>query len=143
MMERKSRSRMELVKIGIIHSPYRTREEAPRQGMFRNEASTIEVRKEYGPGLKGIEKYRHLLVFYWADQAARDELKSRRREATGEERGVFASRSPARPNPICLCVCEVTEIDGNLIKVKGLDAVDGSPLLDLKPFVTKLDCPTR
>jgi len=55
--------------------------------------------------------------------------------------GVFASRSPARPNPFCLSVCELVELEGNRIKVRGLEALDGSPLLDLKPFIRELDCP--
>ena len=132
---------MELLQIGVIHSPFRTPEEAPRQGVYTEEISTIEVFAEFAPALKGLESFAHLIVLYWADRAARDVLKSRRHEQHGEDRGVFASRSPARPNPICLSVCEVVRIEGNRIKVRGLEALDHSPLLDIKPFIRELDCP--
>jgi len=129
---------MELIPIGVIHSPFRVPEEAPRQGIYTEEISTIEVFAEFTPALEGLESFAHLIVLYWADRAARDVLKSRRHE----DRGVFASRSPARPNPICLSVCELVAIEGNEVKVRGLEALDGSPLLDIKPFIRELDCPS-
>jgi tRNA-Thr(GGU) m(6)t(6)A37 methyltransferase TsaA len=132
---------MELIPIGVIHSPFRTPEEAPRQGVYTEEVSIIEVFEEFAPALKGIESFAYLIILYWADRAARDVLKSRRHKQYGEDRGVFASRSPARPNPICLSVCEVLGMEGNRIKVRGLEALDGSPLLDIKPFIRQLDCP--
>ncbi len=146
---------MELLPIGIIHSPFRTQEEAPRQGAYTEKASTIEVFEQFVPALRGLDSYTYIIVLYWADRAARDVLKSRRHQRLGsargispslfipraEDRGVFASRSPARPNPICLSVCEITEIEGSTVRVRGLEALDGSPLLDIKPHVPELDCP--
>ena len=130
---------MELIPIGVIHSPFQVPEDAPRQGVYTEEISTIEVFAEFAPALKGLGSFAHLIVLYWADRAARDVLKSRRHN---EDRGVFASRSPARPNPICLSVCEVVRIEGNKLKVRGLEALDHSPLLDIKPFIRELDCPS-
>jgi len=132
---------MELLAIGVIHSPFRTPEEAPRQGIYTKESSTIEVFERFVPGLVGLENISHVIVLYWADRAARDVLKSRRHRQHDGDRGVFASRSPARPNPICLSVCEVVRVQGNRIEVRGLEALDGSPVLDLKPHVRELDCP--
>ncbi|MFQ6089891.1 MAG: tRNA (N6-threonylcarbamoyladenosine(37)-N6)-methyltransferase TrmO, partial [Candidatus Bipolaricaulia bacterium] len=123
------------------HSPFHTPGEAPRQGVYTQEISTIEVFEEFAPALKGLESFAYLIVLYWADRAARDVLKSRRHKQHGEDRGVFASRSPVRPNPICFSVCEVVELKGNWIRVRRLEALDGTPLLDIKPFVRELDCP--
>lgn len=132
---------MELTPIGVIRSPFTIGEEAPRQGAYTNESSTIEVYERFAPALRGLERYARVIVLYWADRAERDVLLSERHRQRGEERGVFASRSPARPNPICSTVCDLLEIAGNRLKVRGLEALDGSPLLDLKPFVRELDCP--
>lgn len=132
---------MELKAIGTIHSAFQSGEDAPRQGAYTDELSRIEVFPDFASAPVGLEKYRHLIVLYWADRAARDVLQSRRHRAWGEERGIFASHSPVRPNPICYSVCEIVEMKGNLLKVRGLEALDGSPLLDLKPLVKELDCP--
>jgi formylmethanofuran dehydrogenase subunit E len=130
---------MKLLEIGVIHSPYHTPEEAPRQGAFEEKISIIEIHKEYEQALEGIEDCEHLMVLYWADKAPRDILKSERHE----KRGVFATRSPARPNPICICVCKLIDIKGRRLKVMGLDAASGSPLLDLKPYIKELNYPGK
>lgn len=132
---------MKLTPVGIIHSPFRAREEAPRQGVYTEEISTIEVYEEFIPALKELDRFTHIIVLYWADRAARDILKSRRHQRLGEVRGIFATRSPARPNPICHSACEIVEINGSTISVRGLEALDGSPLLDIKPHIPQLDCP--
>lgn len=128
---------MKLKEIGIIRSPYKRREDAPRQGKFSDEVSILKVHEKYSPGLAGIGQFDHLIVLYWAGKASREVLKSCRHE----DKGVFATRSPARPNPINFCVCQVVSVNRMQIKVKGLDAVDGSSLLDLKPYLLDLDCP--
>lgn len=128
---------MILKQIGIIRSPYKDPQQAPRQGSFRQDISTIQVDDEFSPALEGIDGYKYVVVFYWADGASRDRLKSSRHK----DRGVFATRSPARPNPINFCVCKLLSVKGSQLKVTRLDAVDGSPLLDLKPFIKDLDCP--
>jgi tRNA-Thr(GGU) m(6)t(6)A37 methyltransferase TsaA len=132
---------VKLIPIGVIHSPFKAPEEAPRQGAYTEETSTLEVFEEFTPALRGLEGFAQIIVLYWADRAPRDVLKSRRHERHGEDRGVFASRYPARPNPVCLSVCEVVGLEGNRIEVRGLEALDQSPLLDIKPHVPELDCP--
>ncbi len=128
---------MILKEIGIIRSPYKEPGEAPRQGSFMQDISTIQVHDEFSPALEGIDRYEYIIVLYWANEASRTVLKSGRHK----DRGVFATRSPARPNPINFCVCKLLTIKGRELKVTRLDAVDGSPLLDLKPFIKDLDCP--
>ncbi|SHM15499.1 tRNA-Thr(GGU) m(6)t(6)A37 methyltransferase TsaA [Caldanaerovirga acetigignens] len=129
---------MELMPIGKIHSPYRTVKEAPRQGRLSDDISEIEIYPKFCGGLEGIESASHLIVLYWCHLASRDTLQTR--TPFGPEiRGVFACRSPSRPNPIAFCVAELLEVRENRLVVKGLDAVDGSPLIDIKPYSSDLD----
>jgi len=91
----------------------------------------------YAPALAGIEARGRLLVLYWADRSKRDVLRSDRFPG----RGIFDTRSPERPNPINVCVVELLKREGNALIVRGLDALDGSPLLDLKPYQSEADAP--
>ncbi|MCR4420716.1 MAG: tRNA (N6-threonylcarbamoyladenosine(37)-N6)-methyltransferase TrmO [Clostridia bacterium] len=129
---------MEVVPIGLIHSPYRRPGEAPHQGRLSERLSELEIYPQYAHGLKDIEQTSHLVVLYWCHLASREVLKTRTPFGP-EERGVFACRSPARPNPIAFCVAELLAVKGNRLVVRGVDAVDGSPLLDLKPYSADLD----
>lgn len=127
-----------LVQIGVIHSPYRGLSQAPYQGRFSSEIFRVEVFPEYEPGLKDIEGCTHLYVIYWADRASREDLQVITPWGP-EPRGVFACRSPSRPNPLNICVAELVERKGNVLVVRGLDALDGSPLVDLKPYSSRID----
>jgi tRNA-Thr(GGU) m(6)t(6)A37 methyltransferase TsaA len=100
--------------------------------------STIMIHPEFCEGLYKLDMYKHIIVLYWFHQ--RDNKKHRnvlrvipRRHGETEERGVFASRSPSRPNPIGMTQVEIISIDGCTLRVQGLDAFEGSPILDLKP----------
>ncbi|NLZ38693.1 MAG: tRNA (N6-threonylcarbamoyladenosine(37)-N6)-methyltransferase TrmO [Firmicutes bacterium] len=129
---------MKLKPIGIIHSPYKDKKDAPRQGRLSDKLAVIEVFDEYVPGLKYVEKLANLFVLYWGDRADRTVLQSTT-PFSSEETGVFSSRSPNRPNPIALCVVDLISVEGNKLTVRGLDALDGSPLLDIKAY-SSLDC---
>lgn len=126
--------------VGVVHSPYRAREDAPRQGRFDEKESEIEIFGEYAEALEGIERCRYLFILWWADRAGRDLLKA---TPPGEEqeRGVFATRSPARPNPICLSLVQLLLVQGNRLRVRWLDALDGTPVLDIKPYSPGIDSP--
>lgn len=130
---------MELVPIGRVHSPYREPKEAPHQGRFSENLAELEVYPDFAAGLKDVEQATHLIVLYWCDRAARDVLQTTTPHGP-EVRGVFACRSPSRPNPIAFCVVELVERKGNRLVVRGLDALDGSPLLDIKPYSAEVDC---
>lgn len=130
---------MKLKPIGVIDSPYKKNEDAPRQGRYSKKLSKIIVFEEYLEGLQDIERHKYYYVFYWLDKAERDKLKGIPPGKT-EERGVFSIRSPIRPNPIALCLVELVKIEENTLTVKWLDALDGSPLLDIKPFWPETDC---
>ncbi|NSW82208.1 MAG: tRNA (N6-threonylcarbamoyladenosine(37)-N6)-methyltransferase TrmO [Syntrophothermus sp.] len=123
---------MNLITIGVIRSPYPTREEAPKSGYESVDECVIEVCEEFLPALEGVEEFDRLVVLYWLHQARRETLRVYPR-GQSELKGVFASRSPDRPNPIGLSVVRLIEKERNKLRVVGLDALDGTPLLDIKP----------
>ncbi|MCR4399637.1 MAG: tRNA (N6-threonylcarbamoyladenosine(37)-N6)-methyltransferase TrmO [Syntrophomonadaceae bacterium] len=123
---------MELIQVGTIRSPYRTRQEAPRQGRPGDPPCRIEIREEFAPALRCLEGARRLVVIYWMHLSDRRVLQVHPHGQT-VLKGVFATRSPDRPNPLGLCVVELLAREGNTLVVSGLDALDGSPLLDIKP----------
>ncbi len=129
---------MQLIQIGTIRSPYKDKRHAPKQGRDREDILEIEVFSQYSEGLKDIKTVSHLIVLYWLDRAERDLLVVNTPWDT-EPHGVFATRSPARPNPIAFNVADLLEVNGRILVVKGLDALDGSPLIDIKPYISKTD----
>lgn len=131
-------SSIKLLPIGIIHSPYKLPGDAPHQGRYSDEQVELEVYPEYVDGLKDIEGASHLIVLYWFHLAKRETLQTVTPFGP-EPRGVFACRSPSRPNPIAFCVVELLQREGNHLFVKGIEAVEGTPLLDLKPYSSEID----
>jgi tRNA-Thr(GGU) m(6)t(6)A37 methyltransferase TsaA len=129
---------MELTPIGVIHSPYKERGDAPRQGRLSDNEITLEIFPQFADGLKDISRASHLIVLYWGDRAKRDVLQSRT-PLSEIPVGVFASRSPNRPNPIAFCVADLLRREENRLIVRGVDALDGSPLLDIKAYAAALD----
>jgi tRNA-Thr(GGU) m(6)t(6)A37 methyltransferase TsaA len=130
--------KIEFNSIGVIHSPYKARAEAPHQGHTSENVSEIEVYEQYAEGLKDIDAFSHLLIFYCFHRS-RDYSLIVKTPHDSEPHGVFATRSPNRPNPVAICVVKLISRDGKLLKVKGLDAVDGTPLLDIKPYFPAID----
>jgi len=134
----RKRHSLELKPIGIIHSPYKSREGAPRQGYRREEICQVEVFKELEEGLKDIERFSHLILIYWFHQSQGCRLVVTPSWDT-KPHGLFTSRSPNRPCPLGLSVVELVAREKNILKVKGLDAIDGTPLLDIKPYFPAID----
>ena len=104
----------------------------------------IRIFPEFCAGLLGIEEFSHIVLLYWLNQRDNEDdrrtlLVFPRRHAVDFEVGVFACRSPSRPNPIGLCVVELVDVDGCTITVKGLDALQGSPVVDIKPYIPRAD----
>ncbi|QSZ66896.1 tRNA (N6-threonylcarbamoyladenosine(37)-N6)-methyltransferase TrmO [Methanofollis aquaemaris] len=133
---------MELVAIGTIRSPYTTPDDAPRQGWLNDVESEIEVYPAYAEGLEDLEGCDRLVVLYWLDRADRSLLRATPPGQT-RSRGVFSTRSPHRPNPIALSVVDLLAIKGTTLRVQGLEALDGSPLLDLKPSLPLIEIPGK
>ena len=118
--------------IGIIRTPWTSRLDCPRQGRLDGPICRIEVREPWVAALAGIEKFERIEVLYWLHQSRRD-LVRQSPASHGETRGTFALRSPARPNPIGLALVTLVSRDGPVLSVRGLDCLDGTPLIDLKP----------
>ena len=132
---------IELHPIGYVRSPYKKDGDAPRQGRFSDTIAEIIIDPAYRDGLLDIEKRDHLFVLCWYDRADRSTLQTTPPEKTRES-GVFAIRSPNRPNPVALCLVDLLEVkNGNVLRVRGLDAFDGTAVIDIKPYFADLDCP--
>jgi tRNA-Thr(GGU) m(6)t(6)A37 methyltransferase TsaA len=125
--------------IGRIRTPWTRRRDCPKNPREAGEAeSTIEIDPRWAEGLRGVETCSHIIVLYWMDQARRD-LAVQVPKHLGEQRGTFSLRSPARPNPIALSVAQLIRIDGTKLTVKGLDCLDGTACLDIKPYFASID----
>ncbi|MHB8119302.1 MAG: tRNA (N6-threonylcarbamoyladenosine(37)-N6)-methyltransferase TrmO [Methanothrix sp.] len=131
-------SSMLLEPIGVIHTPYRKREDIPRQGRLSSELCEIEVFPRFADGLRDIEQCTHLFVIFWLHLGDRSRLTATPPH-DGQEHGVFATRSPSRPNPLALDIVELLNVKENRLNVKGMDALDGSILLDIKPYSAGID----
>jgi tRNA-Thr(GGU) m(6)t(6)A37 methyltransferase TsaA len=117
--------------IGVIHTPWKTRQECPKRGTADGPVCTITVDERWQQGLAGIARHKRIQVLYWMHQSRRDLVLQTpfQKETTG----TFALRSPVRPNPIASSIVELVAIDGTTLEVRGLDCLDGTPLVDLKP----------
>ena len=127
--------------IGRIHTPWRERKGCPKNAREARESGavcTIEVNPRWSQALSGVETCSHLIVLYWMDQARRD-LVVQVPAHYGTGRGTFSLRSPVRPNPIALSVVKLIKVDGARLEVVGLDCLDGTPLLDIKPYFASTD----
>jgi tRNA-Thr(GGU) m(6)t(6)A37 methyltransferase TsaA len=118
--------------IGVIHTPWQTRSECPKRGDPEGPICTIRVDERWHAALTGLAGQRHIQVLYWMHRARRD-LVLQTPFRTGQTTGSFALRSPVRPNPIASSLVELVAIDGGTLQVRGLDCLDGTPLIDLKP----------
>lgn len=121
-----------LVFIGRIHTPWTSRDMTPRQGRIDGPVCRIEVFEPWVPALQGIENYPSIEVLYWLHLSRRDIiLQSPKND--GAVRGTFSLRSPVRPNPIGTSMVRLVGVEGANVLVRGLDCLDGTPLVDLKP----------
>ena len=126
--------------IGLIHTPFLAKAGTPIQGVYAPQVrGTVEVFPAFEAGLDDVEGFSHLFLIYVFDRSEGYDLKCRPfRDDT--ERGVFAIRGPRRPNPIGLSVVRLLARQGNLLQVAEMDVLDGTPLLDIKPYVPDFDC---
>jgi tRNA (adenine37-N6)-methyltransferase len=125
--------------IGFIRSPYRETKAIPKGlGAKHDAEGAIELLREFAPGLLHIEGFSHLFVLWEFDRADGFDLIAHPPTDEGREHGVFATRSPRRPNPIGLTVVELLGRDGATLHVRGVDMLDGTPVLDLKPYLSSI-----
>ena len=125
--------------IGVVHSPFKQPKGTPIQSMAAQDVNgSIEIYPEYSAGLKDIEGFSHLILLYHFHLVKQTNLLVK--PFLGNELlGVFATRSPGRPNPIGLSIVRLTGVDGNLLAISDVDIVDKTPLLDIKPYVGEFD----
>lgn len=118
--------------IGRIRTPFTTRADCPRQGSADGPECRVELDPALEPALDGIDRSERIELLYWLDRSRRDLLTQSPR-GSGELRGTFSLRSPNRPNPIGSSVVTLLRREGPVLVVRGLDCLDGTPLIDLKP----------
>ncbi len=124
--------------IGRIRTPWKERQDCPKNARESDAVCTVELDPRWAAGLKDVATCSHLIVLYWMNKSPRDLVLQVPRHY-GTPRGTFALRSPARPNPIALSVVKLLGIEGNKLSVVGLDCLDGTPLLDIKPYFASTD----
>jgi tRNA-Thr(GGU) m(6)t(6)A37 methyltransferase TsaA len=124
--------------IGLVRTPWTRREQCPKNARESDAVCTLEIAPRFAAALTGVETCTHLLVLYWMDKSRRDLVLQAPRHY-GELRGSFALRSPARPNPIATSVARLVKVDGTRLSVVGLDCLDGTPLIDIKPYFASTD----
>lgn len=124
--------------IGIIHTPYKTTKQIPCQGYRSKEIGEIEVFDEYEEGLTDIEGFSHLIILYLFHESEHYTLLVKP-FLDHRLRGLFATRAPRRINPIGLSVVKLLETKRNTLKITEIDMLDGTPLIDIKPYVPQFD----
>jgi len=134
-----------VVFIGKINSPWKTREQCPKniaQAREREQIATLEIDPPWRSGLNGLDRSSHLILLYWMQEARRD-LIVQQPHHRPEPTGVFSLRSPARPNPIAISTVRLIEFnqDTGIVTIDAIDCLDGTPLLDIKPWFETVDTP--
>ncbi|MCF6197942.1 MAG: tRNA (N6-threonylcarbamoyladenosine(37)-N6)-methyltransferase TrmO [Hyphomicrobiaceae bacterium] len=138
-----------VVFIGLIRSPWESRKKCPKnmaQARERGQSASIELDEVWRAGLDGLEKYQAAIVLYWMDKARRDLIvqspnnRHKSRHKPGP-RGVFSLRSPVRPNPVAIATVRILDIDKQTgkITIDAIDCLDGTPLIDIKPWIGDID----
>lgn len=133
------RKEIKLKPIGVIHTPYKDFSEVPIQGRFGKDVTgQVELFSRYQKGLKDVEGFSHLILVYHFDRAKEETLLGRP-FLEDQLHGIFAIRSPMRPNHIGISVVKLEKIKGNIITFSEVDILDNTPLLDIKPYVSYFD----
>lgn len=124
--------------IGVLHGDITSREDAPKNFDESDRVGTLEIYPEYQEGLEGIVAGQTIVVLFWLHKSSRDILKVYPRgDRSKGLRGVFATRSPVRPNPLAISELKVLAIHGNQLEVSGLDILDGTPIVDIKKKISR------
>jgi tRNA-Thr(GGU) m(6)t(6)A37 methyltransferase TsaA len=134
MMEIRYRS------IGVIHSEHTEAEKTPIQPIYAGQCKgRVEVLPEFAEGLADLDAFSHIYLIYHLDRAGEPSMKVKP-FLQDVERGIFSTRFPRRPNPIGISIVRLLRVDGNVLELAGVDILDGTPLLDIKPYTTRFDC---
>ncbi|HTS64924.1 MAG TPA: tRNA (N6-threonylcarbamoyladenosine(37)-N6)-methyltransferase TrmO [Candidatus Acidoferrales bacterium] len=124
--------------IGVVRSPYKNTRDIPKGlGVKHDAEGSLAIRPEFEPGLADLDGFSHLYVIWAFDRSEGFDLVVTP-PSDNRPHGVFATRSPRRPNPIALTVVELLRREGPLLHVRGVDMLDGSPILDIKPYLSNV-----
>ncbi|MBC8527286.1 MAG: tRNA (N6-threonylcarbamoyladenosine(37)-N6)-methyltransferase TrmO [Candidatus Cloacimonetes bacterium] len=125
--------------IGIIHSPYKEKKDIPIQGKFKSEVEAyIELKDKYIKGLKDLDKFSHAIILYYFHKSQREDIEGRP-FLEQKKHGIFAIRSPHRPNHIGVSIVKIKSIKENKLYFTTVDVFDGTPVLDIKPYIKYFD----
>lgn len=128
--------------IGVVHSPYGSDTGAPRQGILRpDEEASIEIYEPFQEALQSLDEFEYVLIFYHFDQVKSWKSIVNPSGSTNIHRfGLFSTRSPRRPNPIGFSLVKLDRIEKGVLYIRGIDAFEGTPVLDIKPYLPSIDC---
>ena len=124
--------------IGIIHSPYKTKSETPIQPIYSSTIGKVEIFSDYLEGLIDLQEFSHIYLLYVFDRSLKYQLQVKPFK-DNQLHGLFSTRHPNRPNPIGISIVQIIEISGCMIIVEGIDVLDKTPLLDIKPYIPDFD----
>ena len=132
-------NKITLYPIGLIHSPYKESKDIPIQGRFKdNVEAWLELKDKYVMGLKDLEKFSHAILLYYFHKSNRETVEGKP-FLEDDAHGIFAIRSPHRPNHIGFSVVKIQRIQGNKLYFTQVDMIDETPILDIKPYVKHFD----
>jgi tRNA-Thr(GGU) m(6)t(6)A37 methyltransferase TsaA len=130
--------KFEVQPIGVIRSPFKSKDNIPIQSSKSITLGEAEIFPDYSEGLDSLDCFSHIILLYWFHKA--HTYKPRVTPfLDSTERGLFSTRAPSRPNPIGISTVKIIKINGNIVKFEGADMLDGTPLIDIKPFVPEFD----
>ena len=124
--------------IGVIRTPFKSSEDVPIQSSKSDFKGHVEVKSEYNDALRSLDGFSHIILVYWFHRAKSPKMLQKPFLDT-EEHGLFSIRSPSRPNPIGISTVKLISIEGTRLNIQGVDMLDETPLLDIKPFVPEFD----
>ncbi|MGY5879100.1 MAG: tRNA (N6-threonylcarbamoyladenosine(37)-N6)-methyltransferase TrmO [Candidatus Thorarchaeota archaeon] len=124
--------------IGVIRTPFKSSEDTPIQSSKSDVRGHVEISTEYIDALKSLDCFSHIILVYWFHRAKPPKMRMKPFLDT-EEHGLFSIRAPSRPNPIGLSIVKLNTIEGTRLDIEGVDMLDETPLLDIKPFVPEFD----
>lgn len=128
----------EVKPIGVIRTPFKSKDNIPIQSSKSDTTTEVEVFPEYSEGLDSLGGFSHAILLYWFHRAQSPKLKVTP-FLDKKKRGLFSTRAPSRPNPIGLSTVKIIEIEGSIVKFEGADMLNDTPLIDIKPFVPEFD----
>ena len=128
----------EVKQIGVIRTPFKSKDKIPIQASKSGIIAEAEVFPDYSEGLDSLDGFSHIILLYWFHRVQPPKLKVTP-YLDKKERGLFSTRAPSRPNPIGISTVKIVQIKGNIVRFKGVDILNDTPLIDIKPFVPEFD----